>query len=57
MNPFYAFLCILLAGVLFLLGFFMGIEHGKGIGATAQKNGQITWHTNSVTNVSYTVNK
>lgn len=57
MNPFYGFLCVILGVALFLFGLSMGIKTGKGIGAELQKNGQITWHTNTTTNVSFTVNK
>ena len=57
MNAFYGFLLIIIGAFLFLFGVEMGEELGKGIGARLQKDGQITWHTNTTTNVFFTANK
>lgn len=50
-------LAIVMFSIGFLLGFVSGEDAGYNKGALAQKNGQITWHTNTTSTVSFTVNK
>lgn len=61
MSSFQSFLCtvavfVAVCAAVYAVGFKDGLRNGIKEGAELQKNGQLTWHTNSTLTVSFTVN-
>lgn len=57
-EPLLAFIAVV---IFFCVGLLLGGAVSEKVGfengALAQKNGQITWHTNAVTNVTFAANQ